>query len=271
LFLIVILYMTDAKSVVASASEVQSRQSTDKDFNIHSRQYQSTLITNESDTHGACYYKTTENIICLPDFEEWRNIARLVHHPEIDTDGQRLGQSIIRYLDKHSHSRKRCDKSPDTCDWSRAGGDVEDYLIRLTKQVEEICSLFATKELMDTGSSAEKRNIFWASEFDHLAILENFRQSPCYENQHRYRDRSQSCQPLVWHASNKDAKSDVVLVLQRTGVGSQWRLSYPILERNMLLGVDASVTRVCQLLKFLAALHFSKDNLKREIPRKNPV
>jgi len=78
-------------------------------------------------------------------------------------------------------------------------------------------------------------------------------------------------QPLIWHASNKDAKSDVVLVLQRPGVGSQWRLSYPILERNMLLSVDASVSRVYQLLKFLAALHHSKDNLKREIPRKNPV
>lgn len=271
---------------------------------------------------------------------EWEIIHAGWHRTVIDAQ---LGKSIICYLDKHSHSRERCDKSPTTCDWCRVGGHVRDYLKQLMKKVEEICSLFAIKELINTGSSAEKSNIFQASEFDHLAILENFRQSPSdpyeivytgsdenYENltdnppidvrkllnlfqksiseavqlihsDHLsaptivlgktgvtsyffYSDGSDASrtkisidiaigvhvqqQPAIrYYMSNKD----VVLVPQRPGMGSQWRLSYPTLERNMLLKSDASVTRVYQLLKFLAALHHSKDNLRRNIPRKSSL
>ena len=39
----------------------------------------------------------------------------------------------------------------------------------------------------------------------------------------------------------------------------------------MLLEAGDAVTRVYQLLKFLTALHHSKENLKREIPRKSSL
>ncbi len=336
---VIVIFLTtiDAKSVGASASEVQScRPSTAnpiKDFNI--RQDQSSTM-NETDAR-ICYYNTTENSICLPDFEEWRNIHAAWHHPEMGGNAQQLGQSIVRYLDKHSHSRERCDKSPDTCNWCRVGGHVENYLNRLMKKVEEICSLFTIKELIHTGSSAEKTNIFRASEFDHLAVLENFRQCQWDPNEITYTGNDPAYANLTgeWpinvskllgifqksiteavgliHSDHLSAptvilgktgvtmyffyhrkppadamkisidiaigvkvvghaKSDVVLVPQRPGVGSQqWRLSYPTLERNMLLNADASVSRVYQLLKFLAALHHSGDHLKREIPRKSSL
>lgn len=340
----------DAKSVgitLSAYSEVQSRQpSSDnaiKDFNIHSRQDQSdqsTLNETSDVQHGICYYNTTENSICLPHYEEWRNIHAAWHHPESGGSvQQQLGRSIIGYLDNHSHSRERCDKSPETCDWCRVGGHVEHYLNRLMKKVESICSLFAINELIHTGSSAEKTNIFRASEFDHLAILENFRQSRSDPNEITYTGNDPAhvnvtgewpinvskllgifqksiAEAVEWihcdylsaptvilgktgvtmyffyhrkppadamkisidiaigvQVVGNNANSDVVLVPQRPGsVGSQqWRLSYPTLERDMLLKADASVSRVYQLLKFLAALHHSRDNLKREIPRKSSL
>jgi hypothetical protein len=73
-----------------------------------------------------------------------------------------------------------------------------------------------------------------------------------------------------WFVSD-DVQGVNLLVPHRKGVGSQWRLSYPTLERDMLLHAGVEVARVYQLLKFLAALHHARDNLKREIPRKSSL
>jgi hypothetical protein len=50
--------------------------------------------------------------------------------------------------------------------------------------------------------------------------------------------------------------------------GSQWRLSYPTLERDTLLQANEMVIRVYQLLKLLVALQHSKDERGVEIRRK---
>ena len=50
--------------------------------------------------------------------------------------------------------------------------------------------------------------------------------------------------------------------------GSQWRLSYPTLERDTLLQTNETVIRVYQLLKLLVALQHSKEERSVEIRRK---
>ena len=72
---------------------------------------------------------------------------------------------------------------------------------------------------------------------------------------------------LGWFVSDVE-ESIVLLVPSRTGIGSQWRLSYPTLERDMLLNSGDVVARVYQLLKLMVALNHAKGNLSCEIPRK---
>ncbi|XP_045028999.1 LOW QUALITY PROTEIN: uncharacterized protein LOC116920127 [Daphnia magna] len=300
------------------------------------------------DESGLLSFNTRENSIFLPAFRDWQTIHVAWHCPDI-VAGQ-IDQLIFSYLDKHSHRRELCDKSAGACDWCRVGSDVDDYLNRLMDKVEEMCSLFAAERLIHYGSSAEKTNIFRASEFDRGVVLNNFGQSPSDPNQivytgndpayvalkdgeypinsssllvlfmksitdavervhsvhvfaptvafgetcvtvyFLYRGRHPSAavkvsvdvtiavkaaeQPAMisngWFVSD-EVEGVVLLVPHRRGVGSQWRLSYPTLERDMLLHAGEQVSRVYQLLKFLAALHHAKDNLKREIPRKSSL
>ncbi|XP_057380245.2 uncharacterized protein LOC130702585 [Daphnia carinata] len=301
------------------------------------------MITNETEELDLCNFNTTEKNICLPDFDEWKRLHAAWHCQE--KSNNILGPLIFRYLEKHSHSREQCDASPTTCNWCRVGKDVEEYLELLMDNVAELCPLFAISQLVHTGSSAEKTNIFLASEFDYIAILKYFSQTPSDPNEVIYigsdpvvlKDANgavnasellnlfKKCifeavelvqsdilsfpkiilgrtgvtiyfihggrypldpmkisvdlsigvmivqQPLeIWFMKD-NSNNDVILVPQRPDAGIQWRPTYPTLERDMLLRADASVGRVYQLLKFLAALHHSKDNIEREIPRKSSL
>ena len=73
-----------------------------------------------------------------------------------------------------------------------------------------------------------------------------------------------------WFVSD-DGEGVVLLVPHRKGVGNQWNLSYPKLERNMILAAGNVVATVYQLLKLLAALQHAKHNPKQEIPRKSSL
>lgn len=323
---------------------------------IHS--HQGRIIYNHQIDHaeesGLLSFNTRENSIYLPAYREWQNIHAAWHRtPDANHTGP-LDQWIFKYLDQHSHRREDCDKSTNDCDWCRVGAHVDDYLNRLMDKVEEMCSLFAVKRFFRYGSSAEKTNIFRASEFDRGVVLLNFGQSPSDPNQifytgsdpnylalkldgepsnkpinsstligllmkftteavervhsvhvfaptvafgetcvtvyFLYRGRHPAAavkvsvditiavqaaeQPVMitngWFISD-DTEGVVLLVPHRKGIGDQWRLSYPTLERNMILHAGVEVARVYQLLKFLAALHHARDNLKREIPRKSSL
>lgn len=319
---------------------------------IHSPLQHQRMIYNHQINHveesGLLSFNTRENSIVLPAYRHWQIIHDAWHCP--NTTAGQLDQLISSYLDEHSHRRVLCDKSAGNCDWCRVGSDVDDYLNRLMDKVEEICSLFAAEKLIHYGSSAEKTNIFRASEFDRGVVLNDFGQSPSDPNQiiytgndpayvalkdgeypinsssllvlfmksitdavervhsvhvfaptvafgetcvtvyFLYRGRHPSAavkisvditiavraaeQPAMvsngWFISD-EVKGVVLLVPHRRGVGSQWRLSYPTVERDMLLHAGAEVSRVYQLLKFVAALHHAKDNMKREIPRKSSL
>lgn len=342
---VLLLFVVDAKPVESTSNQGKSSPTTnvEKEWNEEPlKPFKRVTTTNESEELYLCHFNTTDKNICLPDFDEWKSIHAAWHCQEKSVNNT-LGQSIFRYLDKHSHSRQQCDKSPTTCDWCRIGKDVEDYLKLLMDKVAELCSLFTTNQLVHTGSSAEKTNIFRASEFDHLAILKYFNQSPSDPNEIIYTGsdpvvlkyangpvnasellnlfrkciseavelvqndilsfpkivlgrtgvtiylihggrnplepmkisvdlslgvKAAQQPPEIWFMKN-NSNNDVILVPQRPDAGSQWRPTYPTLERDMLLTADASVGRVYQLLKFLAALHHNKDNLEREIPRKS--
>ncbi|KAI9558003.1 hypothetical protein GHT06_014756 [Daphnia sinensis] len=339
---VLLAFLIEAKPVDTSSNPCHTTN-VEKKWNEGPLKHKRVIITNGTEVLNLCNFNTTEKNICLPDFEEWKSIHAAWHcqGKSVIT----LGQSIFHYLDKHSHSREQCDKSPSTCNWCRVGKDVEDYLNLLMDNVAELCPLFTTDQLVQTGSSAEKTNIFRASEFDHLAILKHFSQSPSDPNEIIYTGSDpvtlkyangpvnasellnlfRKCiteavelvqndvlsspkiilgrtgvtiyfihggryplepmkisvdlsigvkiaqqPPVIWFMKN-NSNNDVILVPQRPDAGSQWRLTYPTLERDMLLRADASVGRVYQLLKFLAALHHSKDNIEREIPRKSSL
>ena len=324
---------------------------------IHSPSNHQRMIYNHQIDHveesGLLSFNTRENSIFLPAYREWQKIHAAWHRPDDIINNGPLDQWIFRYLDEHSHRREQCETSSNItgCDWCAVGSHIDDYLNRLMDKVgSEMCSLFAVKRLLPYGSSAEKTNIFRASEFDRVVVLLNFDQSPSDPNEIIYtgndpkylalKDGEQSInsstliglfmkfvtdaiervhsvhvfaptvafgetcvtvyflyrgrypsaavkvsvditiavqaaeQPAMisngWFVSD-DVQGVNLLVPHRKGVGSQWRLSYPTLERDMLLHAGVEVARVYQLLKFLAALHHARDNLKREIPRKSSL
>lgn len=346
---VLLFFVTDSRPAHTSSNKLESSQRTrgkkeqiGKEKPLRRKRI---INTNElTDELNLCNFNTTEKNVCLPDFEEWKNIHAAWHRPENSVNAQLLGQLIISYLDKHSHSREQCDKSPTTCDWCRISNDVGDFVEQLMDQVALLCPLFTAHQLIHTGSSADKTNIFQASEFDHLVILEHFSQSASDPNQivytgsdsvalkygtalvnvtqllnlfreciseaaevvqsdrlfypktilgrtgvtiyFIYAGRSETMRisldiaigvkvtqqlPQIWFVKHNSKKDDVVLVPQHPIAGNRWRLSYPTLERDTLLRADASVGRVYQLLKFLAALHHSKNNVMREIPRKSSL
>ena len=155
-------------------------------INIHSPLYHRMIYNHQIDhvdESGLFSFNTRENSVRLPAFKEWQSLHSAWHQPEDNAGGRQLSQRIIRYLDKHSHRRDRCDKLPNDCEWCGVGSDVDDYLSRLIDKVGEMCSLFSAERIICYGSSAEKTNIFQASEFDRGVVLENFLQSPSDPNQ----------------------------------------------------------------------------------------
>lgn len=71
--------------------------------------------------------------------------------------------------------------------------------------------------------------------------------------------------------SFQDLPVEEYLVPNRRGFGGQWQVSYPTLERKMLLQSGNAVKRVYQLLKLLVALESNKDAEMQEIPQKSCV
>lgn len=324
-------------------------------INIHSPCLYQKMIYNHQIDHveesGLFRFNSGENSVYLPAFNEWENLRTAWHSPKMQHNPRQLCQLIFRYLDKHSHRRKECDRSPSSCEWCRVGHDVDNFLNQLIDSVEEMNPLFAAERIINYGSSAEKTNIFRACEFDRGLVLLNFRQSqsdpdqivytgndPAYVTKLKEGDQpinsssllsffvkaisgaldrvhnvnvfaptvtfGETCvtvrflyvgrhplpavkmsvditiavkaleQPVLvsidWFMSD-ETEATILLVPDRRGYGNQWRLSYPTLERDMLLDAGDVVGRVYQFLKFLAALHHSKENLQREIPRKTSL
>ena len=89
-----------------------------------------------------------------------------------------------------------------------------------------------------------------------ITIIVQPSSSPCLTNRSNLPPWCQMIEPSI--------DCEFYLVPHRRN-GSQWRLSYPTLERDTLLQTNEMVIRVYQLLKLLVALQNSKDERGVEI------